>query len=86
VNELQSVREGDILVAPNTDPGWTPVFGLIAGLVVQTGGMLSHAAIVAREYGLPAVTGVTNACSLIKSDETIEVNGDTGRVKRMQAP
>lgn len=80
VNELQSVRRGDILVAPNTDSGWTPVFGLIAGLVVQTGGMLSHAAIVAREYCIPAVTGVAGACSLIKPNELIEVNGDAGRV------
>ncbi len=80
VNELQSVREGDILVASNTDPGWTPVFGLISGLVVQTGGMLSHAAIVAREYGIPAVTGVAGACSLIEPGRRIMVDGNTGRV------
>jgi pyruvate,water dikinase len=85
VDELRSVRAGDILVAPNTDPGWTPVFGLIAGLVVQTGGMLSHAAIVAREYGLPAVTGVADACALILPDEIIEVNGDTGQIQKHQA-
>ncbi|MEW6078232.1 MAG: PEP/pyruvate-binding domain-containing protein [Thermodesulfobacteriota bacterium] len=84
VDELRTVRAGDILVAPNTDPGWTPVFGLIAGLVVQTGGMLSHAAIVAREYGIPAVTGVANACALMAPDEMIEVNGDAGRIQRQQ--
>ncbi len=85
VEELKSVRPGDILVAPNTDSGWTPVFGLISGLVVQTGGMLSHAAIVAREYGIPAVTGVVDACALITTGQATEVNGDNGRVKMLEA-
>ncbi len=80
VNELPSLRRGDILVAPNTDPGWTHVFGLISGLVVQTGGMLSHAAIVAREYGIPAVTGVADACARIKTGQITEVNGNIGRI------
>ncbi|WP_028316934.1 PEP/pyruvate-binding domain-containing protein [Desulfatibacillum aliphaticivorans] len=80
VEDLRSVRQGDILVAPNTDPGWTPVFGLISGLVVQTGGMLSHAAIVAREYGIPAVTGVAEACRNINTNDYLEVNGRDGTV------
>ncbi|MBI9077440.1 MAG: hypothetical protein JEZ02_18680 [Desulfatibacillum sp.] len=80
VEELRHVRQGEILVAPNTDSGWTPVFGLISGLVVQTGGMLSHAAIVAREYGIPAATGVNNACRIIRTNDMLEVNGHNGTV------
>ena len=82
-HELSLVRRGDILVAPNTDSGWTPVFALVSGLVVQTGGVLSHAAIVAREYRIPAVTGLAGACSRITSGEIIEVNGNTGQVTRI---
>ena len=83
-HELGTVRLGDIMVAPNTDSGWTPVFGLIGGLVVQTGGILSHAAIVAREYRIPAVTGLSGACTKISTGELIEVNGNTGRVTRVE--
>lgn len=79
--ELGRVREGEILVAPNTDPGWTPVFPLIRGLVLETGGMLSHGAIVAREYGIPAVTGVARACTRIGDGDLLEVDGANGTVR-----
>lgn len=78
---LGAVREGEVMIAPNTDPGWTPVFPLIKGLVLETGGMLSHGAIVAREYGIPAVTGVARACSRIKDGDLVEVDGVTGTVR-----
>ena len=73
------LKQGEILVCNSTDPGWTPVFGLIAGLVLEAGGMLSHGACLSREYGLPAVT-LPNAMQKIPDGATIKVNGDSGRV------
>ncbi len=83
-HELGTVRQGDILVAPNTDSGWTPVFGLVAGLVVQTGGILSHAAIVAREYSIPAITGVHDACGRIETGQILEIDGNTGVARKVE--
>ena len=77
-NQLQA---GDILVTRATDPGWTPVFSVIGGLVLEVGGQLSHGAIVAREYGLPAVVNVAGATGRIADGETITVDGRRGRVK-----
>jgi rifampicin phosphotransferase len=74
------IRPGEILVAPVTDAGWGPLFLVAAGLVVDVGGPLSHGAIVAREYGLPAVVNVKAATSLVHSGQTITVNGATGEV------
>jgi pyruvate,water dikinase len=85
-HQLGEVRQGDILIAPNTDPGWTPVFPLLSGLVLETGGMLSHGAIVAREYGIPAVTGINGACQIIATGEPLEVDGIQGIVRRLKAP
>jgi pyruvate,water dikinase len=75
------VRPGEILVAPFTDPGWTPYFMAAAGIVVDMGGLLSHGSIVAREYGIPAVVNVGPATHIIKTGQTIEVDGDRGTVK-----
>jgi len=69
-----------------TDPGWTPVFPLVAGLVLEVGGQLSHAAIVAREYGVPAVANVNQATSRIRDGQVIVVNGTTGYVHLDPAP
>ncbi len=82
-NELSQVRRGDILVAPSTDPAWTPVFTRIAGLVMERGGVLSHGAVVAREYGVPAVAGVANILEQVTNGETLEVDGNIGRVERL---
>lgn len=79
-SDLAKVREGDILVASNIDPGWTSVFPLLAGLVTQTGGILSHGAILAREYGTPTVTGVVGALTELPSGTQVEVNGSRGTV------
>ena len=70
----------DILVVPYSDVGWTPLFSSIGGIVAETGGQLSHAAIVAREYGLPAVVGVKNATRLIREGQPVSVDGNQGRV------
>jgi pyruvate,water dikinase len=72
--------EGDILVAPITDPGWSPFFVTAGGLVMELGGTLSHGIIIAREYGIPAVVGAKNATRLIKTGQIITVDGNTGVV------
>lgn len=80
VSEFGRLREGDILVTRQTDPGWGPVFPLIRGLVIERGGMLSHGAIIAREYGIPAVVGVAEASRRLATGQTITVDGDRGCV------
>ncbi|HET9921846.1 MAG TPA: PEP-utilizing enzyme, partial [Ktedonobacteraceae bacterium] len=74
------LTSGDILVTQATDPGWTPVFPLISGVVLEIGGQLSHGAIVAREYALPAVVNVQGAMQHIKDGQMIVVDGTNGRV------
>jgi len=71
---------GDIIVCPYTDPAWTPLFRVAAGVITETGGTLSHAAIVAREHGIPAVLGIPNATNKIREGEIVTVNGTTGTV------
>ncbi len=78
--EAGRIQPGEILVTRATDPGWTPVFSTISGLVLEIGGQLSHGAIVAREYGLPAVINVTGATRRIVDGETITVDGGAGTV------
>tara|TARA_B100001964_G_scaffold202945_1_gene231623 strand:+ start:6075 stop:8705 length:2631 start_codon:yes stop_codon:yes gene_type:complete len=82
---LSRIEPGDILVTNSTDPGWTPVFLLIKGLVLETGGILAHGTVLSREYGLPAVTSVHNATSRIKDGEIITIDGSNGTV-HLQAP
>ena len=80
-DKLDLIQEGEILVAPVTAPSWAPVFGKIRATVTDIGGMMSHAAIVCREYGLPAVTGTGNASSTIKNGQMLRVDGATGEVR-----
>lgn len=75
-----AIAPGEILVAPVTDAGWTPLFIHASGLVVEVGGLLSHGSVVAREYGLPAVVGVDGATRRIRSGDRIAVDGAAGRV------
>lgn len=75
--------EGSILVLPCLDPAWTPLLRPVAGLVIERGGLLSHAAIIAREYGLPLVIGVPEATERIRTGESIKVDGDGGVVARV---
>ncbi len=74
------IRPGEILVAPVTDAGWTPLFLVASGLVVDVGGPLSHGSIVAREYGIPAVVNVKLATGLIRTGQTVTVDGSRGEV------
>ncbi len=80
VNDIPQVRAGDILVVPRTDPGWTPVFSKIGGLVTETGGILSHGAVVSREFGIPAVTNIRNACRALSTGQRVTLDGNQGFV------
>ncbi|MGJ7922570.1 phosphoenolpyruvate synthase [Neobacillus sp. LXY-4] len=79
--ENANLEDGDILVTAYTDPSWTPLFVSIKGLVTEVGGLMTHGAVIAREYGLPAVVGVENATKLIKDGQRILVNGTEGYIE-----
>jgi rifampicin phosphotransferase len=81
-SDAAHLREGDILVAPSTDPGWTPLFLRASAIVMETGGYLSHGAIVAREYGIPAVANVPGILDALEDGESLTVDGCAGRVWR----
>ncbi len=83
-SEGNRLQPGEILVAPSTDPAWTPLFLKAGAVVMETGGFLSHGAIVAREYGIPAVVNVAGAMRIIQDGQEIVVDGDAGRVQSVQ--
>ena len=74
------MADGFILVCPSTDPSWVPLFTRARGLVMETGGMLSHGAIVAREFGLPAVAGLPGITRRLKTGERLRIDGTHGTV------
>lgn len=82
-DDIGDVRAGEILVAPITAPSWAPVFSKIKATVTDIGGLMSHAAIVCREYGVPAVTGTGQATTAIQTGDLIRVDGNTGKVTRL---
>jgi pyruvate,water dikinase len=79
-DQLGELQQGEILVAQITAPSWAPVFNKIAATVTDIGGMMSHAAIVCREYGLPAVTGTGFATTRLKTGQLVRVDGSAGTV------
>ncbi|PCK05427.1 MAG: hypothetical protein COA42_18305, partial [Alteromonadaceae bacterium] len=79
INDADRLQPGDILVTRCTDPGWTPKFAMLAGVVTETGGMLSHAAVICREYGIPAVLAVKGATRDIPDGASITIDGSQGR-------
>ncbi|MEI3801295.1 MULTISPECIES: phosphoenolpyruvate synthase [unclassified Chitinophaga] len=79
--EDADLEAGDILVTAFTDPSWTPLFVSVKGLVTEVGGLMTHGAVIAREYGLPAIVGVENATTLIKDGQRIRVNGTDGYIE-----
>ena len=81
-DEIDRLREGDILVTKFTDTGWTPKFAILSGIVTEFGGVLCHAAIVSREYGIPAIVSCTGVMNEIKDGEIITINGTTGEIKK----
>jgi rifampicin phosphotransferase len=82
--EASTIQNGDILIVEYTDVGWSPYFPMITGLVTEIGGLLSHGAVVAREYGLPCVVNVPNATRLFKSGDTVILNGTLGTVEKIE--
>jgi pyruvate,water dikinase len=80
-DDFARVQPGDIIVCPSSNPSWVPLFTIAAGLVTDTGGVLSHAAVVAREFGLPAVVGTGDATSRIADGRMVELDGTTGDVR-----
>ena len=81
LEDVHRVEKGDILVTPFTDPGWTPVFARIGGVVTETGGVLAHAAVISREYGLPAVLAVPGATERIPDGARVRIDGSAGTVE-----
>jgi rifampicin phosphotransferase len=79
--EEAHLNKGDILVASYTDPSWTPLFPLVAGLITEVGGLMTHGSVVAREYGIPAVVGVEGATQKIADGQRIRVNGTKGIIE-----
>lgn len=86
VSEFGKLRAGDVLVAPVTNPAWTPLFQRAAAVVVDTGGSASHAAIVAREYGIPAVMGTIHGTKELQDGQWIQVDGSRGLVLKAEKP
>jgi pyruvate,water dikinase len=83
-DEASSLVPGEILVVPSADVGWSPIFVVAGGLVTDRGGPLSHACVVAREYGLPAVVNVRSATRTLKTGERVRLDGDAGTVQRLR--
>jgi pyruvate,water dikinase len=79
-SDAQGLKPGDILVAPLTDPAWTPLFLPAGGVVVNVGALMSHAVIVSRELGIPCVVAVANATNRIADGSMLEVDGAAGTV------
>lgn len=84
--ELGELRRGDVLVTRFTDPGWTPALGLVAGVVTEVGGMLSHAAVIGREYGIPAVLNLPGATKALASGQRVRIDGAAGTVEILAGP
>lgn len=80
-NEFHKIQPGDVMVCPTTSPVWSVLFHSIGALVTDTGGLLSHPAIIAREYRIPAVVATGNATSLLHDGETVRVDGTTGKME-----
>ena len=80
--DADRLEPGDILVTRYTDPGWTPKFGLLRAVATETGGLLSHAAVISREYGVPAVLSIPRLTQRVVDGEVITVDGGAGTVRR----
>ena len=79
--QVETLEPGEILVAPFTDPGWTPLFINAGGLIMEVGGNLTHGSVVAREYGIPAVVGVRGATTTLQTGQRVRVDGNRGVIE-----
>lgn len=86
IQDGAALQAGEVLVTQFTDPGWTPLFSAIAGVVTETGGLLSHAAVIAREYGIPAVLAVPGATRALKTGDWVRLDGAAGTVTQVEPP
>jgi pyruvate,water dikinase len=77
---IANLLPGEIMVCPGTDPSWTPLFLTAGGLIMEVGGMMTHGAVVAREYGIPAVVGVTDATTRLITGQRIQLDGSSGQI------
>jgi pyruvate,water dikinase len=81
LEEADKLKKGEILVAPYTNPGWTPLFSLASGIVMEEGGLLSHGAVVARECGIPTVLQIKDAVHIFQDGQLLHLDGDRGVVE-----
>ena len=81
INEFHLLEKGEILIAPMTSPAWTPLFSIASAVVTDTGSIMAHASLIAREYGIPAIVGTGNATKKIHTGDQITVNGNTGEIE-----
>jgi pyruvate,water dikinase len=81
--DFERMTRGAILVAPATDPSWTPLFTLASGVIVEVGGVLSHASTIAREFGLPAIANVKHATRRLKTGDRVRLDAMSGRIDRI---
>ena len=79
--EASKLSQGDIMVTLTTNPGWTPLFMVIGGLILETGGPVSHGLVEAREYGIPAVVGVKDATGRFEDGQVVRINGEAGSLE-----
>ena len=86
LSQASSIRPGDILVTHSTDIGWSPYFPILAGVVTELGGLISHGAVVAREYGLPCLVGAQGATLIFKDGDTLCLDALKGEVVKIEAP
>jgi pyruvate,water dikinase len=81
LEEADKLEKGDVMVAPYTNPGWTPLFSLAAGIIMEEGGLLSHGAVVARECGIPTVLQIKDATRIFEDGQLLHLDGDRGVVE-----
>ncbi len=79
--QTETLNPGEILVAPFTDPGWTPLFINASGLIMEVGGIMTHGSVVAREYGIPAVVGVREATNTLQTGQLVRIDGNRGIIE-----
>ncbi|CAG9581183.1 unnamed protein product [Danaus chrysippus] len=84
LSEINQLRQGDVLITHSTDIGWSPYFPLLSGIVTELGGLISHGAVIAREYGLPCVVGATHATDIFNTGDTVRLSGDQGFLERVK--
>ncbi|XP_063357659.1 putative phosphoenolpyruvate synthase [Cydia amplana] len=83
LSEIGQLRQGDVLITHSTDIGWSPYFPLLTGIVTELGGLISHGAVIAREYGLPCIVGAANATDMFRTGDTVRLSGTHGVLERV---